>query len=50
MQRAEEQYEAVQAKLKGVRTLEDAVRDYEELWKMPPPAGFDKWYVSSYAG
>jgi hypothetical protein len=43
MKRAEEQYAAVQEKMRSVVTLADAVRDYEETWKMPPPGGFDKW-------
>lgn len=43
IKRAEEQHQAVQDKLAAVETLEDAVRDYEVMWRMPPPLGFDKW-------
>ena len=43
IKRAEAQHQAVQDKLAAVETLEDAVRDYEVMWRMPPPLGFDKW-------
>ena len=48
IQRAEAQHRAVQRKLRTVVTLADAVQDYEDTWKLPPPLGFDKWYVHSH--
>lgn len=45
IERARKQVEQLDERIKGVKTLQDAVDDYKTTWGMKPPKGIDVWWV-----
>jgi hypothetical protein len=43
MKRGEWLHARQEAKINSIQTIEDAVFDYEEAYRMPPPKGFEHW-------
>lgn len=44
LERGRAQAKAIEERIASVKTLEDAVADYEKAWGMKPPKGFDHWF------
>lgn len=44
IERGRAQAKAIEDRIASVKTLEDAVADYEQAWGMKPPKGFDYWF------